>query len=170
MDSLYSAAENIVERYIITATAWKEFSEDMTENLKNLQESAAENIQFAKEKTSKLVANIPSSEYFQSVSSTFGAAKTKILSVLNLQKDKPDTVVLVGKIKKQAEKLKSRSSKRWTNGRTLLVVESLSRLINFWSFENGFIAKLRKCVSFLPLSQVKIKLLVWLSVERFLRL
>ena len=112
MDSLYSAAENIVERYIITATAWKEFSEDMTENLKNLQESAAENIQFAKEKTSKLVANIPSSEYFQSVSSTFGAAKTKILSVLNLQKDKPDTVVLVGKIKKQAEKLKSRSSKR----------------------------------------------------------
>merc|ERR1712172_242912 len=48
-------------------TAWREFSEDMTQGLKNLQESAtykrtAENIQFArdiaKEKTSGMVAGI----------------------------------------------------------------------------------------------------------------
>merc|ERR1712227_474127 len=66
-------------------TAWREFSEDMTQGLKNLQESAAykrttENIQFAKEiakeKTSGMVANITASGYFQSMSSALGAAKT----------------------------------------------------------------------------------------------
>ena len=75
-------------------TAWREFSEDMTQGLKNLQDSAtykrtAENIQFAKEiakeKTSGMVANITSSGYFQSVSSAFGAAKTKISSSMSQQ-------------------------------------------------------------------------------------
>merc|ERR1712038_1514575 len=69
-------------------TAWREFSEDMTQGLKNLQESAtykrtAENLQFAKdiakEKTSGIVTGIASSGYFQSMSSkmgeAFGAAK-----------------------------------------------------------------------------------------------
>merc|ERR1711936_505089 len=51
-------------------TAWREFSEDMTQGLKNLQESAtykrtAENIQFAKEiakeKTSGMVTGITAS-------------------------------------------------------------------------------------------------------------
>merc|ERR1711862_253277 len=75
-------------------TAWREFSEGMTQGLKNLQDSAtykrtAENIQFAKEiakeKTSGMVANITSSGYFQSVSSAFGAAKTKISSSMSQQ-------------------------------------------------------------------------------------
>merc|ERR1712012_1464622 len=75
-------------------TAWREFSEDMTQGLKNLQESAtykrtAENIQFArdiaKEKTSGMVANITASGYFQSVSSALGAAKTKISSSMSQQ-------------------------------------------------------------------------------------
>ena len=75
-------------------TAWREFSEDMTQGLKNLQESAtykrtAENIQFAKEiakeKTSGMVANIAASGYFQSMSSAFGAAKTKISSSMSQQ-------------------------------------------------------------------------------------
>ena len=51
-------------------TAWREFSEDMTQGLKNLQESAtykrtAENIQFAKEiakeKTSGMVSAVTAS-------------------------------------------------------------------------------------------------------------
>merc|ERR1712083_972265 len=75
-------------------TAWREFSEDMTQGLKNLQESAtykrtAENIQFAKEiakeKTSGMMSNITSSGYFQSVSSAFGAAKTKISNSMSQQ-------------------------------------------------------------------------------------
>jgi len=75
-------------------TAWREFSEDMTQGLKNLQDSAtykrtAENIQFAKEiakeKTSGMVAGITASGYFQSVSSAFGAAKTKISSSMSQQ-------------------------------------------------------------------------------------
>ena len=66
----------------------------MTQGLKNLQESAtykrtAENIQFAKEiakeKTSGMMSNIASSGYFQSVSSAFGAAKTKISSSMSQQ-------------------------------------------------------------------------------------
>merc|ERR1712241_814760 len=75
-------------------TAWREFSEDMTQGLKNLQDSAthkrtAENIQFAKEiakeKTSGMVAGITASGYFQSVSSAFGAAKTKISNSMSQQ-------------------------------------------------------------------------------------
>merc|ERR1711884_55220 len=75
-------------------TAWREFSEDMTQGLKNLQESAtykrtAENIQFArdiaKEKTSGMVAGIVASGYFQSMSSAFGAAKTKISTSMSQQ-------------------------------------------------------------------------------------
>merc|ERR1711988_782793 len=75
-------------------TAWREFPEDMTQGLKNLQDSAtykrtAENIQFAKEiakeKTSGMVAGITASGYFQSVSSAFGAAKTKISSSMSQQ-------------------------------------------------------------------------------------
>ena len=75
-------------------TAWREFSEDMTQGLKNLQESAtykrtAENIQFAKdiakEKTSGMVAGITASGYFQSMSSAFGAAKTKISTSMSQQ-------------------------------------------------------------------------------------
>merc|ERR1712079_92530 len=75
-------------------TAWREFSEDMTQGLKNLQDSAtykrtAENIQFAKEiakeKTSGMVAGITASGYFQSMSSAFGAAKTKISTSMSQQ-------------------------------------------------------------------------------------
>merc|ERR1712107_824280 len=59
-------------------TQWREFSEDMTQGLKNLQESAtykrtAENLQFAKdiarEKSAGLIAGITASGYFQSMSS-----------------------------------------------------------------------------------------------------
>ena len=75
-------------------TAWREFSEDMTQGLKNLQDSAtykrtAENIQIAKEiakeKTSGMVAGITGSGYFQSMSSAFGVAKTKISSSMSQQ-------------------------------------------------------------------------------------
>merc|ERR1719365_123325 len=79
-------------------TAWREFSEDMTQGLKNLQESAtykrtAENLQFAKdiakEKTSGIVTGIASSGYFQSMSSkmgeAFGAAKNKMTSSMSQQ-------------------------------------------------------------------------------------
>merc|ERR1719412_1992978 len=61
-------------------TAWREFSEDMTQGLKNLQDSAtykrtAENIQFAKEiakeKTTGMMAGITASGYFQSMSNAF---------------------------------------------------------------------------------------------------
>ena len=66
----------------------------MTQGLKNLQESAtykrtAENIQFAKEiakeKTSGMVSAVTASGYFQSMSSAFGAAKTKISSSMSQQ-------------------------------------------------------------------------------------
>ena len=75
-------------------TAWREFSEDMTQGQKNLQDSAtykrtAENIQIAKEiakeKISGVVAGITASGYFQSMSSVFGAAKTKISSSVSQQ-------------------------------------------------------------------------------------
>ena len=66
----------------------------MAQGLKNLQDSAtykrtAENIQIAKEiakeKTSGMVAGITASGYFQSMSSVFGAAKTKISSSVSQQ-------------------------------------------------------------------------------------
>merc|ERR1712179_415518 len=79
-------------------TAWREFSEDMTQGLKNLQESAtykrtAENLQFAKdiakEKTSGIVTGITASGYFQSMSSkmseAYGAAKTKMTTSMSQQ-------------------------------------------------------------------------------------
>merc|ERR1719305_397426 len=75
-------------------TAWREFSEDMTQGLKNLQTSAtykrtAENIQFAKEiakeKTTGMMAGIQASGYFQSMSSAIGAAKTKISNSMSQQ-------------------------------------------------------------------------------------
>ena len=66
----------------------------MTQGLKNLKDSAtyrrtAENIQIAKEiakdKTSGMAAVIKASGYFQSMSSAFGAAKTKISSSVSQQ-------------------------------------------------------------------------------------
>ena len=66
----------------------------MTQGLKNLQDSAtykrtAENIEIAKEiakdKTSGMAAVIKASGYFQSMSSAFGAAKTKISSSVSQQ-------------------------------------------------------------------------------------
>jgi hypothetical protein len=79
-------------------TQWREFSEDMAQGLKNLQESAtykrtAENIQFAKdiakEKTSGLISSIGSSGAWNSmsssISSAYGAAKTKMSSSTSQQ-------------------------------------------------------------------------------------
>jgi len=72
-------------------TAWREFSEDMTQGLKNLQESATykrttENLVFAKEiakeKTAGILSGITASNAFQKMSSSvtgaYGAAKTKM--------------------------------------------------------------------------------------------
>ena len=65
----------------------------MTQGLKNLQDSAtykrtAENIEIAKEiakdKTSGMAAVIKASGYFQSMSSAFGAAKTRISSSVSV--------------------------------------------------------------------------------------
>jgi len=86
-------------------TQWREFSEDMTQGLKNLQESAtykrtAENLQFAKdiarEKSAGLIAGISASSTFQSyrrpswnlsgsVSSAFGAAKNRMSGSVSQQ-------------------------------------------------------------------------------------
>jgi len=72
-------------------TQWREFSEDMAQGLKNLQESAtykrtAENIQFAKEiakeKTTGIFSSIGQSGAWNSMSSSisnaYGAAKNKM--------------------------------------------------------------------------------------------
>jgi len=72
-------------------TAWREFSDDMTQGLKNLQESAtykktSENLSFArdiaKEKTAGIISGIAASNAFQKMSSSvtgaYGAAKTKM--------------------------------------------------------------------------------------------
>jgi len=72
-------------------TAWREFSDDMTQGLKNLQESATykkttENLSFArdiaKEKTAGIISGIAASNAFQKMSSSvtgaYGAAKTKM--------------------------------------------------------------------------------------------
>merc|ERR1712183_488151 len=79
-------------------TAWREFSEDMTQGLKNLQESAtykrtAENLQFAKdiarEKTAGVISGITASATFQnmssSMSSAFGAAKNRMSGSMSAQ-------------------------------------------------------------------------------------
>jgi len=68
-------------------TAWREFSEDMTQGMKNLQESGAykrttENIQFAKEiareKSAGWLSGIAASNAFQKMSGAVGAARTKM--------------------------------------------------------------------------------------------
>ena len=79
-------------------TAWREFSGDMTQGLKNLQESVmykrtAENLQFAKdiakEKTSEMMTGIAASGYFQSMGAKMGevyvAAKTKMTTSMSQQ-------------------------------------------------------------------------------------
>jgi len=79
-------------------TQWREFSEDMAQGLKNLQDSAtykrtAENLQFAKEiakeKTAGLVNTIGNSNAWNSMStsltSAYGAAKTKMTSSMSQQ-------------------------------------------------------------------------------------
>lgn len=75
-------------------TAWREFSEDMTQGLKNLQESAAYKktavgLGMAKEKTAGIWSSVTSSNSFQSVSgrmgSAFGAAKGKISQSMSTQ-------------------------------------------------------------------------------------
>lgn len=79
-------------------TQWREFSEDMQQGLKNLQESAtykrtAENLQFAKdiarEKTAGVISGITASATFQnmssSMSSAFGAAKNRMSGSMSAQ-------------------------------------------------------------------------------------
>ena len=68
-------------------TAWREFSEDMTQGMKNLQDSATykrttENLQFAKEiareKSAGFFNGIAASNAFQKMSGAVGAARTKM--------------------------------------------------------------------------------------------
>ena len=68
-------------------TAWREFSEDMTQGLKNLQDSQAykktgEALEAAKTKTASVWSSISNSQSFisasQKMGSAFGAAKTKV--------------------------------------------------------------------------------------------
>lgn len=75
-------------------TNWREFSEDMTQGIKNLQESqaykkTAEVASAAKEKTAGLFSSFASSASYISVSekvgSAFGAAKTKMSQSLSSQ-------------------------------------------------------------------------------------
>lgn len=82
-------------------TQWREFSEDMQQGLKNLQESAtykrtAENLQFAKDIAREKMAGLSSSgaattasagisSAWGSVSSAFGAAKMKMSSSMSQQ-------------------------------------------------------------------------------------
>merc|ERR1711973_936503 len=75
-------------------TAWREFSEDMTQGLKNLQESAAykktgEAITAAKAKSASVWSSISNSQSFISAStkmgSAFGAAKSKVTASFSSQ-------------------------------------------------------------------------------------
>merc|ERR1712045_1005199 len=75
-------------------TAWREFSEDMTQGLKNLQDSQAykktgEAITAAKSKTASVWSSISSSQSFISAStkmgSAFGAAKSKVTASFSSQ-------------------------------------------------------------------------------------
>ena len=75
-------------------TAWREFSEDMAQGLKNVQESQAykktgEALYNAKEKTIGWMGAVTASTSFQSVSgrvgSAFGAAKSKISASMSTQ-------------------------------------------------------------------------------------
>ena len=75
-------------------TAWREFSEDMTQGLKNLQDSQAykktgEAITAAKSKTASVWSSISNSQSFISAStkmgSAFGAAKSKVTASFSSQ-------------------------------------------------------------------------------------
>merc|ERR1712058_61344 len=68
-------------------TQWREFSDDMAQGLKKLQESepykkTAENIQLAKEKTTGLISSLGNSEAWNTVTSSlnsaYDAAKSKM--------------------------------------------------------------------------------------------
>lgn len=75
-------------------TQWREFSEDMQQGLKNIQESVAykktaETLNTAKEKTSGWMTTVTHSQAFSSMServgSAFGAAKSKVSASLSQQ-------------------------------------------------------------------------------------
>lgn len=75
-------------------TAWREFSEDMTQGLKNLQDSqaykrAGEAVGSAKAKTASVWSSISNSQSFisasQKMGSAFGAAKTKVSTSFSSQ-------------------------------------------------------------------------------------
>merc|ERR1711997_883363 len=75
-------------------TAWREFSEDMTQGLKNLQDSQAykktgEALTAAKNKSASVFSSITSSQSFisasQKMGSAFGAAKTKVTASFSSQ-------------------------------------------------------------------------------------
>merc|ERR1712141_772322 len=77
-------------------TAWREFSEDMTQGLKNLQDSqaakkAGEAYTAAKTKTASVWSSIASSQSFisasQKMGSAFGAAKMKVSSSFQSQQN-----------------------------------------------------------------------------------
>lgn len=75
-------------------TAWREFSEDMTQGLKNLQDSHAykktgEALTAAKTKGASVWSSISNSQSFisasQKMGSAFGAAKTRVSASLSTQ-------------------------------------------------------------------------------------
>merc|ERR1712113_103974 len=75
-------------------TAWREFSEDMTQGLKNLQDSATykrtgEAITAAKAKSASVWSSISNSQSFISASTkmgtAFGAAKSKVTASFSSQ-------------------------------------------------------------------------------------
>ena len=75
-------------------TAWREFSEDMTQGLKNLQDSqaykrAGEAVGSAKAKGASVWSSISNSQSFisasQKMGSAFGAAKTKVTTSFSSQ-------------------------------------------------------------------------------------
>ena len=75
-------------------TRWREFSEDMTQGLKNLQDSqaykqAGEAVGSAKAKTASVWSSISNSQSFisasQKMGSAFGAAKTKVTTSFSSQ-------------------------------------------------------------------------------------
>merc|ERR1711935_677051 len=75
-------------------TQWREFSDDMAQGLKKVQESepykkTAETIELAKEKTTDLISSIGSSDAWNNVSSSltsaYDAAKSKISNTTSSQ-------------------------------------------------------------------------------------
>jgi len=98
LENVLNSTENLGLKRRLGITQWREFSEDMTQGLKNIQESAsykrtAENLQFAKdiarEKSAGIIAGISASSTFQnlsgSVSSAFGAAKNRMSGSVSQQ-------------------------------------------------------------------------------------